>query len=98
MSDLNANAKVFIDPTSPFGARLYYMALRDLGANPTVLQQPDGSIGLHITVGADNGVGADPALGVWAAKGDPDQSLRRKFAVAEWKYRQEGAEVVLLGV
>ncbi|MCP1765406.1 hypothetical protein [Bradyrhizobium japonicum] len=93
-----ATRRINIDPTSPFAARLYYMALRDLGANPLVCQQPDGSLGLHITLGAANGVGEDSALNAWAHNCDQDQSLRRKFENAEWKYRPEGAEVVLLGV
>jgi hypothetical protein len=97
MTNPGTNANASIDPSTPFGARLYYMALRDLGADPTLRQQPDGGVGLYTTVGANNGVGDVSVLCAWAMNGDPDRSLRNKFVAAEWRYRPEGAEVVLLG-
>jgi hypothetical protein len=99
MTNLNSNASVAIDPSTPFCARTYYAGLRDLGVDPLVRQNPaDGSLGEYFTVGPNNGVGDVSAPYTWAMNGDPDRSLRREYAIASWENRAEGQEVVLLGV
>jgi hypothetical protein len=98
MTNLNSNASVAIDPSTPFCAHAYYSALRDLGVDPLVRQNPDGGLGEYSTVGANNGVGDVSALCRWAINSDPDQSLCREYAIAAWENRAAGQEVVILGV
>src|SRR6185437_1633223 len=96
MSDLSFNASAGIDVSTAFCAHTYYAALRGLGADPTVRLQPDGSIGLHVLVGADNSEG-DGTLEPWARNGDPDFSIRKEYARAAWANRDLEDEVVLVG-
>ena len=93
MTNLNSNASVTIDPSTPFCARTYYAGLRDLGADPFVAQPPNGSLGEYSTVRS----GDVSALCRWAINGDPDRSIRREYAIAAWENRAEGQELVLLG-
>jgi hypothetical protein len=95
MTNLNSNASVAIDPSTPFCARTYYAGLRDLGVDPFVAQPPNGSLGEYSSA---RGAGAVSALHRWAINGDPDRSLCREYAIAAWENRAEGQEVVLLGV
>lgn len=94
MSNLDVNANITIDVSTPFCPKTYYAALRGLGVDPFVRKNPDGSLVEYSTVG-DAGVAS--ATYVWAIDGDPDWSLRREYARAAWAKRAEGEDVVLLG-
>ncbi|MDB5610502.1 MAG: hypothetical protein JWP25_7402 [Bradyrhizobium sp.] len=98
MTNLSSNASVAIDPSTPFCARTYYAALRDLGVDSIVVQKRDGGLGEYRTIGANNGVGDTSPFHTWVMNGDPDQSLCREHAIAAWENRAGGQEVLLLGV
>lgn len=97
------NPATSIDPSTPFCARTYYSALRDLGVDPLVCQQPDGSLGEHTRLGANNGVGDVSHIVDWAMAGDPDWSLRNKYVFFVLENRpasdlQTEFQIVPLGV
>lgn len=98
MSNLDVNASITIDPSTPFCARTYYAALRGLGVDPLIRKTTDGKLSEYSMTGANNGVGDVSTVYTWAINGDPDRSLRRDYAISAWDNREEGQEEVLLGL
>jgi len=68
MTNLNSNASVAIDPSTPFCARLYFYARRDT----------DGGFGTGLSFCNDDHERA-MILHAWAHEGDPDRTARYAF-------------------
>ncbi|MGF6433484.1 hypothetical protein [Bradyrhizobium elkanii] len=88
MTDLSAAATGKIDPSTPFCAHAYYVALRDEGCDPIVRGG-----GFYMLLNGNR----SPA-GKWAALRDPDGSLRLEYARTAWAERTSDDEIILLGV
>ncbi|MBR0903344.1 hypothetical protein [Bradyrhizobium liaoningense] len=86
MNNLGANANISLDPSTPFSPGAYFHGVREAGCNPFVANG-----GLYQSVGASD-------LNKWAARHDPDGSLRLKYARMMWAARASDDEIIELGV
>lgn len=88
MINLDANASITVDPSTPFCAYSYYSGLRAEGRDPIVR---NGALHVLVKESSENNYGR------WAALRDPSGDLRLDYARAMWAARTSDDEVILLG-
>lgn len=88
MTNLDANASITVDPSTPFCAYTYYTGLRAEGRDPIVR---DGAFFVSVGDSLVNN------LDRWAALRDPSGDERLDYARALWAARTSDDEVILLG-
>jgi hypothetical protein len=80
--------EIATDLNARFNADTYYTGLPAEGCDPVIR---GGA--LHLLLNGSSGGN----LGKWAARQDPDGSLREEYARAAWAKRTSDDDVILLG-